>query len=194
MQAEARAELEGPMTEAEYLAFEEASPRKHEFILGWVRALAGALENHNLIATNLIIDLGLAARGKGCRVYGSDMRVRVSNEIYYYSDVSVVCDPTDTDPRHKTRPCAVVEVLSRGTMAVDRGEKLLAYRGIENLQTYLIVSSVERRVERHWRDGQGAWQRQDVFGDGTVAVPCLDLELAFDAIYAGVQVGADPLP
>jgi Uma2 family endonuclease len=190
MQAELQTELEGPMTEAEYLAFEAASPLKHEYVLGWVRvhALAGALENHNLIAMNLSGEFWLASRKKGCRTYGSDMRLRVSGELSYYPDVTVVCDPGDADPRHKTRPCVLVEVLSPGTAAIDRGEKLLAYRGIESLQTYLIVSSVERRVERHWRDEQGAWHRADLFGNGTLAIPCLDLQLSLEAIYAGINV------
>jgi Uma2 family endonuclease len=139
LQADVEAEPQGRMTEAEYLAFEAASPTKHEYVLGWVRALAGANRQHNRVTRRVDRLLTAAADTAGCEVFGSDMRLRVSGGIYYYPNLVVVCDPTDTDPMNVTRPCVIVEVASPGTVSVDRGEKLLAYRGLDSLQAYLLV-------------------------------------------------------
>ena len=93
-------------------------------------------------------------------------------------------------------PCVVVEVTSPTTARVDRSEKLLAYRGIASLRAYLIVDHRRRRVERHWRDLTSAWLQDEVTGDGSVPLPCLDVELTLDAIYRGVELPtvAEPDP
>jgi len=189
-----RAERVPPMSEADYLAMEAESNCKHEYLAGEVHALAGATENHNRLVTNLIVELGLAARRTGCRVLGSDMKLRIAETqpdgqhrvIYYYPDLQVVCDPADTEPLFKTRPCAIVEVSSSSTESIDTREKLLAYRGIEFLQTYLIVKQERRHVMRHYRDEHGAWWKAELSEHGEIAVDCLNVELELDVIYQGV--------
>src|SRR5215472_9468794 len=141
-----------PMTFEEFLAFEEASPTKHELVAGYVfdwnggeiRGLAGATRRHNGIAGNIFARLWNARRG-GCQVYGSDMRLRVRDTASYYPDVQVVCDPTDTNEQFTSRPCLIVEVLSPSTASVDRREKLLEYQSLDSLRAYLIVWTNERR-------------------------------------------------
>ena len=68
---------------------EEASSTKHEYVAGEVYALAGATQRHNRIAMNIAAQLWAAARDSGCRVYGSDMRLRIGNDAVYYPDVQV---------------------------------------------------------------------------------------------------------
>jgi Uma2 family endonuclease len=98
------------MTVDAYLALEEISDRKHEYVGGELYALAGASEPHILIVTNLTVEAAVAARRAGqCRVLGSDMRLRVKTDVYYYPDLMVICDPSDTDPGDKTRPCIVLK-------------------------------------------------------------------------------------
>ena len=65
----------------------------------------------------------------------------------------------------------------------------MAYRAIPSLRAYLIVDHRRRRVERHWRSESDAdWIRDEVPGDGSVRVPCLDVELALDVIYRRVDL------
>lgn len=46
-----------------------------------------------------------------------------------------------------------------------------------------------RRVERHWRaDATGEWAREEIVGDGSVPVPCLDAELTLETIYHRVDL------
>ncbi|MDX1977678.1 MAG: hypothetical protein SFT94_08390 [Pseudanabaenaceae cyanobacterium bins.68] len=41
------------LTYSEYLAYEQASPEKHEFINGQACAMAGGSEDHNLLVESL---------------------------------------------------------------------------------------------------------------------------------------------
>ncbi len=174
----------------EYLRLEEASSVRHEYVGGELYALAGASDRHNRIAMNLAAHLWMAARGGPCRVYGSDMKLRVADDAVYYPDIQVVCDPEDTEEWYKSRPCLVVEVLSPSTEAIDRREKLLAYRRLPSLKAYVVVYRDECRVARHWRDEQGVWWQAEVEGEGRVPFPCPALELSLADIYEGLAPAA----
>jgi Uma2 family endonuclease len=177
----------GTLSVEEYLVLERTTGVKHEYVLGQVYALAGASEAHNRIAVNVLAALLPAARAAGCRVVGSDQKLQPGNDLYYYPDVQVLCDPTDNDPLIKHRPCVVVEVSSEGTEAIDRREKLLVYRGISSLLLYLIVAQDRREVTVHFRDAAGVWQTQQAGGADMIEVGCLGGHgLSLDAIYQDV--------
>ncbi len=108
----------GTLSVEAYLALEAATGIKHEYVLGQVYALAGASENHNRIAANMLAALLPAARAARRRVVGSDQTLQPGNDLYYYPDVQVLCDPTDDDPLIKRRPCVIVEVSSDSTEAI----------------------------------------------------------------------------
>lgn len=175
-----------PLTVDEYLALEEESSVRHEYVGGQVFAVAGANDRHNRIAGNIHALLWAAARGGPCRIYVSDMKVQASDDQIFYPDVMVVCDPEDTGEYVKTRPCLIVEVLSPSTASIDRREKLLAYRRIPSLKAYLIVYQDEMRVKTVSRDANGAWWEAEVAGEGNVLFPCPELELTLAEIYEDV--------
>ena len=162
---------------------EEASPTKHEYVAGQVYALAGASDRHNRIAGNIFAYLWQAARGGPCRVYGSDMRLRVGDTAMYYPDVQVVCDPLDAEPMYKSRPCVIVEVLSPSTESIDLREKLAAYQGIESLDAYLIVWRDTMRVLEHYRAEERRWFAALHGRDETISVPCVGATLTTTEIY-----------
>lgn len=60
----------------EFLVWEEGQEERHEFINGWAVVMAGASDNHELVAGNLFAALHNHLRGKGCRVYKGDMKLR----------------------------------------------------------------------------------------------------------------------
>ncbi|MBO1437622.1 Uma2 family endonuclease [Meiothermus sp. CFH 77666] len=170
----------------EYLALEEKARRKHELVDGVLYAMAGASSNHNLLVTNVAGLLWSRARGGGCRVFSSDMKLRVDAFTSYYPDVMVVCEP-DRAEYYKERPCLLVEVLSSSTEATDRREKLAKYRQIPSLRAYVLIDSLSRRVEAYYREGQH-WLYLDVAGEGSVPIPCPEMSLNLDEIYEGVEV------
>src|SRR5258708_24477087 len=71
------------ITPQEYLERERKAEYKSEYWNGQIFAMSGASEPHGAIASNLIITLGSQLVGKGCRVYGSDMRVRAAGGDLY---------------------------------------------------------------------------------------------------------------
>jgi len=179
------------MSVEEYLRFDEASPLKHEYVAGEVYAMSGVTFRHNRISRNIVVMLSSTADDGPCEVFSSDVRLRVADDKYYHPDVMVICGRVAELDVVATDPCVVIEVTSPSTARIDRGEKLTAYRGIPSLRAYLIVDHRRRRVERHWRsDVAAAWMRDEVVGDGSVAVPCLDVELSLDTIYHRVDLAA----
>ena len=65
------------VTLAEYLAFEDASPTKHELVNGQIVAMSGASLRHNAIATNVVVLLATALKGARGRPIVNDQRVHV---------------------------------------------------------------------------------------------------------------------
>jgi Uma2 family endonuclease len=176
-----------PPTVEEYLCLEEASPIKHEYVAGQIFALAGASRRHNAIAMNVSALLWNALGQGPCRVFDSDMRLRIGDDAVYYPDVQVVCDPSDTDEQHTASPCVVVEVLSPSTESIDLREKLLGYRRLESLRLYLIVYRDQMRVIRHYRAENNAWFDATATQPGDkIPFPCPEVELALAEIYAGL--------
>jgi len=175
----------------EYLEGEQHSDIRHEYLAGRVYAMAGAGEKHNRISLNIAFHLRAAARGKECGVFISDMKVRVKqNDAFYYPDVMVTCDPLDTEPLHKQSPCLIVEVLSPATEAIDRREKLVAYRTLPSLRYYLLVAQDQRRVEIYQRDDDGKWHFEIVEIAGQVAIACdgFAANFSLDDIYEDVRL------
>ncbi len=70
----------------EYLAGEVESEVKREYLGGFVYAMAGGRNVHNLISTNLTTALGTRLRGQSCRPYNSDTKIRIqlSSQTRFY--------------------------------------------------------------------------------------------------------------
>ena len=122
------------LTVEEYLQFEKASVRKHEFYRGKVFAMAGAGNKHVKIHSNLFIALGIGLKGKPCKPYGSDLRIHIpENTLFTYPDIAIICGeilPSDTDEDTAIRPTVLIEILSPSTKNYDRGDKFKLYRDI----------------------------------------------------------------
>lgn len=183
------------MSVEEYLRTEPDSPVKREYVNGFVyavdnsagiRAQAGSSKSHARIISRLMRAIEPQAEAEGCRAYASEIKLRVeAQKSFYYPDVMVVCGPDTSDPYSETAPCLLVEVLSRGTAHTDRHAKYAVYTSIPSLQTYLIVDQYERRVYAYQREGT-SWQLTDYASQGIIPLPCLNLTLSLNDIYAGV--------
>src|SRR3984885_3435315 len=80
------------LTEAEYLEIERRAEFKSEFLDGEMFAMSGGTRSHSLVASNMIRAIGNQLRGCPCRVYTSDMRVKVeASGLYTYPDLTVAC-------------------------------------------------------------------------------------------------------
>jgi Uma2 family endonuclease len=174
-------------TYREYLALEDSANVKHEYFNGEIYAMAGGTLEHAALSAAIISALSAALRGGTCRVFTSDLRVRVlATGLTTYPDVTVVCGEAERDPENAStvvNPKVLIEVLSDSTAAYDRGEKLEQYKRIESLEAVLLFSQTARRVELHERTASGF--RSDIItGDQSVKLASLAVEVSLAAIYA----------
>lgn len=182
-------ELASPVLSAEdYLIHEQAGDVRHEYVNGYVYALAGASSRHNRIAGNIDVHLWGLAQERPCRVYQEGMKLRIQTEgtVFYYPDVMAVCDKPEPDPYFETEPCVLVEVLSPGTRTTDLREKLTAYKSLPSVQTYLIVEAERLAVRYIAKRADGSWLQEDMTGDGDIPLPCLGGVLSLPQIYRGI--------
>jgi Uma2 family endonuclease len=178
----------GPLTIDEYLQFENASERRHEFVAGRVYAMSGTTARHNRIALNVHRLLHAAARGGPCAAYSIDLKVRAPRDRVYYPDGVVVCAPHDGDTLVFDEPCLVVEVTSRGSRRTDRGEKLDAYLAIPSLRAYLIAEHDRRHVTLYARVAGREWTREEIVASGSVTLPCPATTFSLDDLYENVEM------
>jgi Uma2 family endonuclease len=175
------------MTYAEYAAAEEVSTVRHEFLNGRVFAMAGGTPEHGALAAAVMRELGLALRGKPCRVYSSDVRIRVlETNLSTYPDASVVCGQIEIapdDPNSVVNPTLLVEVLSESTEAYDRGAKASHYRRIPTLKEYVLIAQDERRIEVIRRNQQGGWELYEARIGAQLKIESLGISLDVDAVY-----------
>lgn len=111
-----------------------------------------------------------------------------SSRSYYYPDIMVTCEPFDAKSVFKSVPVLLVEILSPSTSAIDRREKLIAYRKIESLREYLIVHQDRQKVEIHRRTSESTWESIVLTaGDELLleSLPQGSVSLPFDVIYRG---------
>lgn len=177
---------------ADYLSGEPISEFRHEYIGGEIHAMAGASEEHNAISLNLATALQSHLKGRRCRAFIHDMKVRLQiagDDIFYYPDVMVACDPRDTDRYFKRFPTVIVEVLSPETERTDRREKFLSYQQIETLEEYVLVAQDKSEVTVFRRANQ--WRPEIVREAGdSLQLPSLGFTLPLGELYDGVNLSA----
>lgn len=173
----------------DYLALEEASNVKHEFYAGEIYALAGGSPDHAALAVMVAAALVTGIGDRSCRVFSSDLRVRVlATGLATYPDVTIVCGALERDPEDRltvVNPSLVAEILSNSTEDYDRGEKLQQYRQIPSLQECLLVSHREPRIEVWRRRSSGEWERHTAGLGERLRLDSLDCEIAVDDVYRG---------
>lgn len=150
---------ESYVSERDYLQVERQSETKAEYVDGQVLAMAGASERHNRLLSNLIMQVGPQLRGGECRIYPSDLRIKVANR-YFYPDASIVCGKavfSDDLNDVVLNPTVLFEILSPSSAAYDRGVKFLSYQGIESLREYVLISQDDEIVEVYRRHRESSW-------------------------------------
>lgn len=180
------------LSPADALAAEDATGIKHEFVDGALWAMSGGTPEHNLIASNTLLRMGMALLGRPCRVYNSDQLVHVHDEeddATLYPDVGVYCDGgtrSTTQARAFTDPVVLVEVLSGSTEVYDRDRKFSLYRKLSSLRHYVLLTQDRQQAEVYHRNDDGTWTVHFVGPGGVLSLPAIGVELAIDDLYDGV--------
>ena len=175
---------------AEYLASEETSATKHEWLDGAIFDMAGGTIEHAALAASVIGLLSAQLAGKRCRIFSSDLRVRVlETGLSTYPDVSVVCGHIERDQVSPStailNPTVIVEVLSDATEAYDRGEKFAHYRRIPSLKEYALIGQNAPMIEVFRKNDAGFWVLVAEARKGESAtLESIGCSLAVDHVYA----------
>jgi Uma2 family endonuclease len=178
-------------TYADYLAAEQDSERRHEFIDGVIVAMAGGSDEHNAIAGRFAGLFG-ARMPLACLYYTPDQRFWMAATARgRYSDGSIICGKP-AHPAHDnqatTNPMVVVEVLSPSSEGDDDGDKRRDFQSLASLQAYVIAAQDARCVKVYRRTERGEWRDQpDVYRDGeSFELPRLTRAIAVDEVYDGI--------
>lgn len=181
----APARLLGRMSVDEWHTFLQASVQKSNYVYGEVVEVAGASPEHNLIAMNMAARLRnvLDAGEYDCDVLGSDQKVAVEADLYYFPDLCVVCGEWKVDFHDALlNPCVIVEVLSPTPERDDRTDKFREYQQIATLRHYFLIDQSRVAVTHYEKLAQGLWAIVGDFrsledsitltlGEATVSVP-----------------------
>lgn len=173
------------LTEQQYLQGELQSQIKHEFVQGEVFAMVGASSAHNWISLNVATTLRTHLKGKPCRPYMNDMKVRIA-ENFYYPDVVVDCSDIANDAYFVETPILIVEVLSASTRSYDKTFKLQQYKNIVTLQEYMMIEQETQLVEVVSRlDG---WQPHYYEKDESFILQSVGLKMTVAEVYDGIKM------
>ncbi len=175
-------------TYADYLAAEQNSERRHEFLDGVIVAMAGGSDEHNAIAARFAVLFGMRMPD-ACHGYSSDQRFWIeATSRARYSDGSIICGkPAHPahDPQATTNPLIVVEVLFPSSEGDDEGDKRRDFQSLASLQAYVLAAQDARCVKVYRRIESGEWREEpDVYrGGDSFALPGLTHAIAIDEVY-----------
>jgi Uma2 family endonuclease len=173
------------ITVDEYLEGERLAEIKHEYSGGVVTSMAGASRKHELVAGTLFASIHFHLRGKRCRAFKSDMKVRteiIGADIFYYPDVMVACEADDDDPYFVRKPKLIIEVLSDNALR-DRVEEFLVYQRIPSLEEYVVVSQHPERAEVTIFRSEDGWEPGETHRTGEFTLRSIGLTLTVEDLY-----------
>ncbi len=172
-------------TYAQYLALEEESSVRHEYLDGEIYAMAGGSPDHAALAAAVIQIVG-SRLPPGCRAFTSDLRVRIAvSGLSTYPDAAVICGRTlraVDDALAIVNPVLLVEVTSASTEDYDRGEKLRHYKSLPSLREVLFVSHRGPELTLHRREDEG-WVVLTAGAGGTLELASVAGRIAVDEVY-----------
>jgi Uma2 family endonuclease len=177
----------------EYLSLENLNLEKHEYYRGQIYQMSGGSPEHSLIISNVNFALKTGLKGKSCRVFSSEVLIRVQHQNHYsYADTSVVCSRPEYEQignnRMLTNPQLLVEVLSPSTENYDRGTKFQLYKNIPTFRDYLLVDSRKIYVQHYQKIDSNTWQEKTYKDpDNVITIENLGFEITVSELYEGVE-------
>jgi Uma2 family endonuclease len=177
------------MSATEFLRWDESQTVKHEFVQGEVFAMTGVSDRHATTVLNLALTVRNHLKGSPCRVYATDVKLRVeAADAYFYPDLMVTCGEADRrSPLVKSEAKFIAEVLSPATAAYDRGDKFLAYRALPSLHEYLLIDSDRLRCDLYRKGADGLWVLHPAEPGQPLRLASLELEVSAADLFADLE-------
>jgi Uma2 family endonuclease len=178
------------MSLEEYLEFDYQAEGLFEYFDGQIFEM-GASPEHAEIQTSLGAILRAKLAPKGCKIFASELGVKVPSLLpYRYPDLTVVCGKAEYEImgglKRLLNPILIVEVLSDSTEKFDKGDKFKAYKSIPSFQEYLLISQDKRFVTLFTKYNEKFWFQSEYESGETLKLESLDIELSVNEIYEGI--------
>jgi Uma2 family endonuclease len=194
-----------PMTPEQYRDLEERDRMKWEYFGGraypWtgyddidpVTGMAGVSIPHPKIQMNLLELLSPSGRAVDWQAWLSEVRFvyDAANNRYFCADTMVSCEEPQeiAGVAALVQPCVVVEVLSRSNRQGSSGilfAQLVRYLVTPSIQTVLLIEQDQQLAYVHARQPDGDLADPEEFTEGSIPLPCLQIELSLDDFYRNV--------
>ena len=178
-----------PMDLDQFIAWENRQELKHDYDGVQIHAMTGGTGAHAAIEAGLMRTLGNHLRGKPCRPYSSNLKVRMEHSVRY-PDATVVCAPVAPSATFTTQPAVVFEILSKSTAHVDLGAKNMEYQQIASLQRYIVLQQ-ERRAAQVFHRTTDGWEMDWADADSILHMPEIGVSIPLAEIYEDITLESD---
>ncbi len=172
----------------EYFAIEEDGKERLELIDGQIYAMTGATGHHNTIVVNLSGVLWSFFKGKPCRHFAENMKVKI-NHNFVYPDIVVDCGFNEENPLYAGKPTLIIEVLSDSTRRYDLTAKFDMYKNINSLQEYVVIEQSIMRVDIYRKADD--WNATRYEKGDEVEFLSIDLTVPITEIYDRILFAED---
>lgn len=184
----------------QYLALDDATDGKYEYIDGFVYmlrppssaymentfvAMAGGSVAHAALCARIATLVNVALGDSPCMAYSSDARMKLAEKQYLYPDVAVSCEQETGSMLAK--PTVIIEVLSKTTEKRDRGAKSNIYKALPSVWEYVLIGSEYKAIEVHRREGN-FWRQYHYREGDTVELASIGVSFSFDALYRRINL------
>lgn len=174
-------------TLADFLAWEESQPERHEFYEREIFDMVGCTARHNRAILNLANRIGDHLDGTKCQVFAENMKVQIANCVLY-PDVVMSCAKADAgDEQNVIDHKLIIEVLSPSTKGYDKREKFIPYRTLASLREYVLIDPTKREVEVFTVAEGGDWTLTDQTTADALTLSNLDFTLSKDLVFKGIE-------
>ncbi|MBA2620178.1 MAG: Uma2 family endonuclease [Acidobacteria bacterium] len=179
------------MTLEEYLEFDFNAEGRYEYFDGEVFEMSGGSPEHSLLGNRIGFLLQRELFQQDCSVYNSEVQIKVPALLpYRYGDVSALCgEPIYEDLGNQkllVNPSLIVEVLSSSTEEFDRDLKFRAYKSIESLREYLLVSQSRKFVTLYTKHNEKFWFQSEYVEGEALKLESLECDLSVEEVYQGI--------
>lgn len=184
----------------EYFELELSTNERFEYWNGEIYSMSGVSDAHAQIETNSVTLLSVSLRGRPCRVFPANMRIKVpSLPPYRYGDASALCGQPIFEKiggvDALTNPVLIIEVLSDSTEAYERGDKFTHYKSIPSLGEYLLIAQHRPHITHYAKNEDGSWSYSEINDlSASIHLSSVDCVLELTSVYEGVTFPAAPPP
>ena len=179
-----------PMSVPEWIAYEETTDARHDYIDGECRELWPLTVLHAQRCTRLGVLLFEQTRKTKFQFYGGSLRIGVEpGRCYLHPNGSIfdaepIEDLDDPVPHGYLNPRVIFEVVEEETLHYDAGRKFEAWRSVPSVREILLIDTAEPRVHAYEREEGGGWSVRFWSGlDAVVPIRTASIGLPLGPLY-----------